>query len=167
MWTRDNGNNNTGWYSVKYEALLRQAAQQADPSSRNAILAQAVIVRAPLTLLLPNGARVDNQNSRYLAAFPEARNLTGGKFDLTTVDSAIGPFRRDAYFNRLKSVVAEATLAEGLAVQLRYGHDARVNQSLNPSSTSVFAPGATGNLSGRLIVQLKIQDSRRAMNDTR
>ncbi len=113
---------------------------------RDAILAQAVIVRAPLTLLLPNGARVDNQNSRYLAAFPEARNLTDGKFDLTTVDSAIGPYRRDAYFNRLKSVVAEATLAEGLAVQLRYGHDARVNQSLNPSSTSVFAPGATGNL---------------------
>jgi len=52
---------------------------------RDAILAQAVIVRAPLTLLLPNGARVDNQNSRYLAAFPESRNLTDGKFDLTTV----------------------------------------------------------------------------------
>jgi outer membrane receptor protein involved in Fe transport len=113
--------------------------------SRDAIIAQAVIVRAPLTLLLPNGARVDNQNSRYLAAFPESRNLTDGKFDLTTVDSAIGPYRRDAYFNQLKSVVAEATLAEGLAVQLRYGHDARVNQSLNPSSTSVYAPGATGN----------------------
>jgi len=113
---------------------------------RDAILAQAVIVRAPLTLLLSNGARVDNQNSRYLAAFPEARNLTGGKFDLTTVDSAIGPYRRDAYFNKLKSIVAEATLAEGLSVQLRYGHDARVNQSLNPSSTSVYAPGATGNL---------------------
>ena len=113
---------------------------------RDSILAQAVIVRAPLTLLLPTGERVDNQNSRYLAAFPESRNLTDGKFDLTTVDSAIGPYRRDAYFNELKSVVAEATLAPGLAVQLRYGHDARVNQSLNPSSTSVFAPGATGNL---------------------
>ena len=113
---------------------------------RDSILAQAVIVRAPLTLLLPTGERVDNQNSRYLAAFPESRNLTDGKFDLTTVDSAIGPYRRDAYFNELKSVVAEATLAPGLALQLRYGHDARVNQSLNPSSTSVFAPGATGNL---------------------
>ncbi len=41
MWTRDNGNNNTGWHSVKYEAMLRQAAQQADHASRNAILAQA------------------------------------------------------------------------------------------------------------------------------
>lgn len=76
---------------------------------RDSILAQAVIVRAPLALLLPTGERVDNQNSRYLAAFPESRNLTDGKFDLTTVDSAIGPYRRDAYFNELKSVVAEAT----------------------------------------------------------
>jgi len=41
MWTRDNGNNNTGWASPAYEKLLREAAQQADPADRNAVLAKA------------------------------------------------------------------------------------------------------------------------------
>lgn len=41
MWTRGNGNNNTGWSSAEYEALLRKAAQQADPEERVKILAQA------------------------------------------------------------------------------------------------------------------------------
>ncbi|MBI5766474.1 MAG: TonB-dependent receptor plug domain-containing protein [Verrucomicrobia bacterium] len=113
--------------------------------SRDTIFAQAVIVRAPLTWLLPNGARVDNQNTRYLVAFPEASQITGGVFDLTKVDSAIAPYHRDFYFNQIKSIVAEATLMEGLAVQLRYGHDARVNDAPRASSTTVFAPGATGN----------------------
>ena len=114
--------------------------------NRDTIFAQAVTVRAPLTLLLPNGARVDNQNSRYLVAFPEVSQITGGVFDLTKVDSATGPYTRDDYFNYIKSVVAEATLAEGLAIQVRYGHDARVNDAPRPSSTTVFAPSATGNL---------------------
>jgi hypothetical protein len=41
--------------------------------------------------------------------------------------------------------VAETTLAPGLALQLRYGHDARINDPLRATSTVVFAPGATGN----------------------
>lgn len=41
MWTRGNGNNNTGWSSEQYESLLRQAAQQSDPGERVKILAQA------------------------------------------------------------------------------------------------------------------------------
>lgn len=41
MWTRGNGNNNTGWSSEQYEALLRKAAQQSDPDERVKILAQA------------------------------------------------------------------------------------------------------------------------------
>jgi outer membrane receptor protein involved in Fe transport len=113
--------------------------------SRDTVFAQAVTVRAPLTWLLPNGARVDTQTSRYIVAFPEASQITGGVFDLTKVDSAIGPYHRDFYFNKIKSVVAEATLAEGLAVQLRYGHDARVNEAPRASATTVFAPGAAGN----------------------
>jgi outer membrane receptor protein involved in Fe transport len=113
--------------------------------SRDTIFAQAVTVRAPLTWVLPNGVRVDNQNSRYLVAFPEAPQITGGAFDLNKVDSAIGPYHRDFYFNEIKSVVAEATLAEGLAVQVRYGHDARVNDAPRAGSTTVFAPGAAGN----------------------
>ncbi len=114
--------------------------------NRDTIFAQSVTVRAPLTWLLPNGVRVDNQSTRYLVAFPEISQITGGVFDLTKVDSATGPYTRDDYFNSLKSVVAEATLAEGLAIQVRYGHDARVNDAPRPSSTTVYAPGATGNL---------------------
>lgn len=113
--------------------------------SRDTIFAQAVTVRAPLDLLLPTGERVNGQSTRYLVAFPETRELLGGVFDLNTVDSAIAPFHRDAYFNQIKSIVAEATLAEGLAVQVRYGHDARVNEAPRATSTTVFAPGATGN----------------------
>ncbi|MDO8541333.1 MAG: TonB-dependent receptor plug domain-containing protein [Opitutaceae bacterium] len=113
--------------------------------TRDTVFAQAVIVRAPLAWLLPTGQRVDNQNSRYLVAFPEAVELLGGVFDITKVDSAIAPMHRDAYFNHIKSVVAEATLTEGLAVQLRYGHDARINDALRASNTTVYAPGATGN----------------------
>jgi len=41
MWTRGNGNNNSGWSSTEYESLLRQAAQQADAAERAAILARA------------------------------------------------------------------------------------------------------------------------------
>lgn len=41
MWTKGNGNNNSGWSSAEYEALLRQAAQQADPAQRAAILSRA------------------------------------------------------------------------------------------------------------------------------
>ncbi|WP_414663930.1 TonB-dependent receptor plug domain-containing protein [Horticoccus sp. 23ND18S-11] len=114
--------------------------------NRDTIFAQAVTVRAPLTWLLPNGTRVDNQSTRYLVAFPEISQITGGAFDITKVDSATGPYTRDDYYNNIKSVVAEATLAEGLAIQLRYGHDDRVNDAPRPSSTTVFAPGATGNL---------------------
>jgi hypothetical protein len=43
-------------------------------------------------------------------------------------------------------VVAEAKLAEGLGLQVRYGHDARVNNALSPTNNSIFAPGAAGNL---------------------
>jgi outer membrane receptor protein involved in Fe transport len=113
--------------------------------TRDTIFAQAVTVRAPLNLLLPTGQRVDNQSSRYLVAFPEVAQLTGGAFDLTKVDSAVGPFHRDAYFNEIKSITAESMLTQNLALQLRYGHDARINDPLRATSTTVFAPGATGN----------------------
>ena len=41
MWTKGNGNNNTGWDSPEFEGLLRAAAQQPDPASRYATLAEA------------------------------------------------------------------------------------------------------------------------------
>jgi outer membrane receptor protein involved in Fe transport len=130
--------------------------------TRDSIFAQAVTVRAPLSWQLPArdpfgaaivnvpgntaATNVDNKSSRYLVAFPEVAEFTrGGPFDLTTVDSAVGPFHRDAYTNIIRSIVAETTLAPGLALQVRYGHDARINDPLRATSTVVFAPGATGN----------------------
>ena len=127
--------------------------------NRDTVFAQAVTINAPTNLLLPkvdplgypipnttNTTNVINgKNVRYLVAFPEAQALIGNVFDYRTLDSATGPLTRDTYYNQIKSIVAEATLAEGLALQLRYGHDARVNDALRPSSTAVFAPGTTGN----------------------
>ena len=103
-------------------------------------------VRAPLTLLLPAGERVDGQSTRYLAAFPNVGALTGGVIDVTKADTLFGPYYAFAFKNMIKSVVAEATLAEGLGLQVRYGHDARVNNALSPTNNTIFAPGSTGNL---------------------
>jgi oligopeptide transport system substrate-binding protein len=41
MWTKGNGNNNTGWDSPEFEGLLRQAAQEPDTAGRYATLAKA------------------------------------------------------------------------------------------------------------------------------
>jgi outer membrane receptor protein involved in Fe transport len=104
------------------------------------------IVRAPLNLLLPTGERLDNQSTRYIAAFANASTLTGGVIDVTKADTLFGPYYAFAFKNILKSVVAEAQLAEGLGLQVRYGHDARLNNALSPSNNTVYAPGAAGNL---------------------
>jgi oligopeptide transport system substrate-binding protein len=53
MWTKDNGNNNTGWSSTEYEALLREAARQPDPASRNATLARAEAMLLADSPILP------------------------------------------------------------------------------------------------------------------
>jgi outer membrane receptor protein involved in Fe transport len=103
-------------------------------------------LRAPLNLLLPTGERVDGQSTRYLAAFRNVGELTGGMIDVTKADTLFGPYYAFAFKNVLKSVVAEATLAEGLALQARYGHDARVNNALSPTNNTIFMPGSVGNL---------------------
>ena len=41
MWTKGNGNNNTGWDSPQYEAMLSEAALQTDPARRLEIFKQA------------------------------------------------------------------------------------------------------------------------------
>lgn len=41
MWTKGNGNNNTGWDSPEYEALLDKAAVQTDPAQRLEVFKQA------------------------------------------------------------------------------------------------------------------------------
>ncbi len=140
--------------------------------SRDTIFAQAVTVTAPTSLLLPTtdpfgyptinsnktNLQINGTNVRYLVGLPAAQSFLNGVFDVTKVDSAIGPFHRDAYVNTIRSVVAEATLAEGLAVQVRYGHDARINDALRASSTNVFSPGAANNLYTNPLTGLTGQD---------
>jgi len=41
MWIEGGGNNNTGWGSPEFEALLREAASKGDPDERFAVLRQA------------------------------------------------------------------------------------------------------------------------------
>jgi outer membrane receptor protein involved in Fe transport len=113
---------------------------------RNTTYPNSGTVRAPLNLLLPTGERVDGQSTRYLAAFPNVSELTGGVIDVTKADTLFGPYYAFAFKNISKSVVAEATLAEGLGLQVRYGHDARVNNALSPTNNTIFAPGGAGNL---------------------
>jgi oligopeptide transport system substrate-binding protein len=53
MWTKGNGNNNTGWGNEKYEALLSKAAQEADAAQRLEILKQAEEVLMDEQPILP------------------------------------------------------------------------------------------------------------------
>jgi oligopeptide transport system substrate-binding protein len=41
MWTKGNGNNNSGWSSPQYETLLREAALKSDPAERLEIFKKA------------------------------------------------------------------------------------------------------------------------------
>jgi outer membrane receptor protein involved in Fe transport len=114
--------------------------------TRDTAFGQTVTVRAPTNLLLPNGSRVDNQNSRYLVQFPEIAQLLGGRLDLVNADSFIAPMHRDAYRAELKSFVMEAAPLTDLAIQVRWGEDWRVNEAPRATSTAVYAPDAVGNL---------------------
>jgi oligopeptide transport system substrate-binding protein len=54
MWTDGNGNNLTGWTNPKFEELLKQSHQEADPAKRYAILRDAETImtaEAPVLLL--------------------------------------------------------------------------------------------------------------------
>lgn len=51
MWTKGNGNNLTGWSNEKYEDLLKQSHQEADPTKRYQLLQEAETI---LTTESPN-----------------------------------------------------------------------------------------------------------------
>lgn len=69
MWTEGNGNNNTGWHSPEYEALLDDAAKQADPAQRLALFKQAERMLMDAQPILPISFRGRN----YLLR-PEVKN---------------------------------------------------------------------------------------------
>lgn len=53
MWYADSGNNQTGWASPAYDALLKQANNQADPVARAATLAKAEALLLYEAAILP------------------------------------------------------------------------------------------------------------------
>jgi oligopeptide transport system substrate-binding protein len=53
MWTKGNGNNNTGWSDTRYEEMLREAAAQADPAKRLEYLQQAETILMGALPILP------------------------------------------------------------------------------------------------------------------
>ncbi len=69
MWTEGNGNNNTGWHSPEYEALLDKAAIQTDPAQRLEIFKQAEHLLMDAQPIAPIGFRGRN----YLLR-PEVKN---------------------------------------------------------------------------------------------
>lgn len=114
--------------------------------TRDTILAQSGTVRAPTDLILSNGVRADNQPLRYILAQDNGQALLGNQFDLVNADSVMGVFRRDAYVNASKGITAELNLAKNLDLQVRYGHDNRVNHACYPTSTTIYHPYSTLNL---------------------
>ena len=62
MWTKGNGNNNTGWSSEEYERLLDQAAHQSDESQRLALFKQAERLLMEAQPILP----ISNRGRNYL-----------------------------------------------------------------------------------------------------
>ncbi len=60
MWTRDNGNNNTNWWSPEYEEFLRLASMESDAKARYQLLYQAETILlneapiAPITWFVRN-----------------------------------------------------------------------------------------------------------------
>lgn len=69
MWTKDNGNNNTGWHSEEYENLLAEAAHQSNPAQRLALFKQAERLFMEAQPVLPISFRGRN----YLLR-PEVKN---------------------------------------------------------------------------------------------
>ncbi|WP_367871967.1 peptide ABC transporter substrate-binding protein [Luteolibacter sp. Populi] len=53
MWTEGNGNNNTGWHSKDYEALLSKAALEPDPAKRLEVLKQSETLMMSAYPILP------------------------------------------------------------------------------------------------------------------
>lgn len=53
MWTKGNGNNNTGWSDERYEQILREAALQADPAKRLEMFQQAETILMNSLPILP------------------------------------------------------------------------------------------------------------------
>ncbi len=102
-------------------------------------------VRAPTSLRLTTGETVDGQLARYITG-TGGPALLNNFINFSNQDSLTGVFTQHYYDNTSKAVTVELTPSRDFALQFRYGHDDRSNNTTAPSSTSVFHPDAVGNL---------------------
>ena len=112
---------------------------------RAAVHSREATIRAPTTLLLTTGERLDNQASRYITGVGGTA-LTNNFVTMTTDSSLIGALPRQHWVNESKSITVDVTPRPDLAFQFRYGHDDRVNNGINASSTTVYHPDSPLNL---------------------
>jgi hypothetical protein len=102
-------------------------------------------VRVPTSFRLSNGEVMDQQLSRYITGLGGSA-LINDFITLKNQDSLTGVYTRHYYDNTSKGLTVELTPSPDYALQFRYGHDDRMNNTTAPSSTSVFHPDAPGNL---------------------
>ncbi len=112
---------------------------------RAAVHSREATVRAPVNLLLTTGERLDNQASRYIIGVGGIE-LTNNFINFATDSSMHGPLARQHWVNESKSVTVDITPRADLAFQFRYAHDARINNGVSPSSTTVYHPDSPLNL---------------------
>jgi hypothetical protein len=122
------------WINIfaDYRHYTRAAVHSADGT-----------INAPTNLLLTTGERLNGQSLRYLVGLG-GTELTNGKFDLTTMDSAFGVLRQQHFINASKSITIDMTPHRDLVFQFRYAHDNRVNNLTNATGT-VYHPDSTSN----------------------
>lgn len=102
-------------------------------------------VRVPASFRLSTGEVMDQQLARYITGTGGSA-LINNFIHLSNQDSLTGVYTQHYYDNTSKGVTVELTPSRDFALQFRYGHDDRANNTTAPSSTSVFHPDAPGNL---------------------
>lgn len=110
---------------------------------RDHIRANSGTLTAPTSLRLPNGEPLNGQSTRYIVGVG-GDALLDDYFTIRNESSVTGAFTRHHYVNESKTATIEITPTRDFALQFRYGHDARVNHGLAPSSTTFVHPDASG-----------------------
>lgn len=128
--------------------------------NRQAIIGGSGTFTAPasVSFRMPDGTTrpLQGLDPRYIMGIEGGPEQLGGLFHLGNTDSVQGPFRQHNYTNTSQTVAADILLAKNLGLQLRYGHDERVNFGATPSSTAFVHPSAPTNPTGQWAQQTTI-----------
>ena len=110
---------------------------------------------AALQFRLPNGTvrALNGLEARYVLGLPGGVEQIDNLFSYSNSDSLFGGNLRQNWSNESKGVTLEHEFTRDLAIQLRYGHDARINHSAQASSSSIYHATAAGNPTGTWAIQ--------------